>query len=373
MNLRSKSLSIQALRGIAATLVVFLHICTVSSFGKNQWGATAYNFFLHFGAFGVDIFFVVSGVIIAGLLQQQNAGHPFYSLQFLMRRFVRIYPIYWLSLGATIVVLLSSGGLYPVDFSQLTPKTLGLVTTNFLHPVSWTLCFEIQFYLVAGLAMLFGRRSGAVIAVWGVAHIVAVTAAERGWGHGLYFAAPITVEFLPGLLIGYVASRRSLPFPRVCIVLGCVIVAVAGYYAGPMLGTTTGLLRLAIYGTAASLIVWGALSLEGAGSRPAKWVTFLGDIPYSTYMWHWPTMIAVSLLFGAWLSHSAGVLSYIVTTGVCVLMVSWASYRWIERPSTRWAGGLFKRPPRSGQMAASSPVAAVPLPALSERLAIRQT
>ncbi len=375
MNYRSKSFSIQALRGSAATLVVCLHICTVSSFGKNQWGAAAYNFFLHFGAFGVDIFFVVSGVIIAGLLQQNQAGRPLYALQFFVRRFVRIYPIYWLSLGATIAVLLSSGGLYPVDFSQLTPKTLSLLTTNFLHPISWTLVCEIQFYLVAGLAMLFGRRAGVAIAIWGLAHIGAVIAAERGWDHGLYFATPITLEFLPGLLIGYIAPRRSLPLPRACIVLGCIIAAVASVYAGSVLGTTTGWLRLAVYGTAASLIVWGALSVETAGWQPASWLTFLGDISYSTYMWHWPTMIAVSLLFGAWLSQTVGVAAYIFTTGICVLAVSWASYRWIERPSMRWVNRLFDRPVKSQTTAAIPPGASGPLPtpALRDGLAVRQT
>ncbi|ESZ47984.1 acyltransferase [Mesorhizobium sp. M0090] len=347
----------------------------MSSFGKNQWGAYAYNFFLQFGAFGVDIFFVVSGVITAGLLRQKQADHPLHSLQFFVRRFVRIYPIYWLSLGATIAVSLGSSGLYPVDFSQLTLRNIGLLTTSPLHPLSWTLCNEIQFYLVAGLAMLFGRRSGPAIAVWGAAHIVAVIAAGRGWDRGWYFATPITLEFLPGLLIGYIAPRLSLPLPRAGMVLGCIIVAVAGFYAAQPLGTTTGLLRVAVYGTAASLIVWGALSVERAGWRPAEWLTFLGDISYSSYMWHWPIMIAVSLLFGAWLSRSAGVVLYILSTGICVLIASWASHRWIERPSTRWAGSLFRRSGQSGSMAPSSPVAVAPLPApaLPNGLAVQQT
>ena len=117
--------------------------------------------------------------------------------------------------------------------------------------------------------------------------------------------------------------------------------------------------------------------MERAGWHPARWLAFLGDISYSTYMWHWPTMIAVSLLFGAWLGRPAGVVAYIFTTGGCVLIVSWASYRWIERPSTRWAADLLGRPARSGPTAASPPTATVPLTApgcaLHEGLAVRQT
>ena len=172
-----KILSIQALRGIAAILVVFCH----SEQFISEFSTVHLKIYLGqcFGQFGVDIFFVISGFIMV-YISHNNFGDRRVILPFLMRRFTRIFPIYWL-MTLIVVLLIIPSGLYsyalpesqlavvdaikstsylfksflliPINDTSFNPPVVGPVIG-----VAWTLVYEMFFYYVFSLVLLCNRK-----------------------------------------------------------------------------------------------------------------------------------------------------------------------------------------------------------------------
>lgn len=140
---------IDILRGIAVILVLFRH----------HWvGIDALQ---HVGWVGVDLFFVLSGFLVSGLLfAEHKKTHKVRRLRFLVRRGFKIYPMFYLSLGVTIAIILY---ISPNPWSSLTPHQQfagSVYEALFLQNYKgsfwghhWSLAVEEHFYL--GLALLF--------------------------------------------------------------------------------------------------------------------------------------------------------------------------------------------------------------------------
>ena len=135
--------SIQVVRGDAACAVVVLHaypeVKLVGGHAVREVGLAAY------GAFGVDLFFVISGFIIANLAQTRSAG------DFIRDRLWRIYPLWWIALTPWLILM-------PQDLATTASgTTLWPITSNgFTMPaltVGWTLSFELLFYLAMTMAI----------------------------------------------------------------------------------------------------------------------------------------------------------------------------------------------------------------------------
>lgn len=146
--------SIQMLRGIAALLVVQVHLLNNLIVREVFSPNLVTNFFRVWGDFGVDIFFVISGFVMAKSLEQ---SHNFWN--FLFRRFYRIYPLYFVSVILLLIIH------FPSNFEDL--STIFLVKTFLLFPTfiqseismflgpAWTLCFEVLFYFSCSLSFVF--------------------------------------------------------------------------------------------------------------------------------------------------------------------------------------------------------------------------
>src|ERR1700730_4931456 len=102
------NIGIQILRGLAATLVVFHHSLEESlAISAN----IAPEWIIRLGACGVDIFFVISGFIIYSVTYGRDPRNPEKASRFLLKRIIRIYPLYCICLLVTIA-LWSSGYFY---------------------------------------------------------------------------------------------------------------------------------------------------------------------------------------------------------------------------------------------------------------------
>jgi peptidoglycan/LPS O-acetylase OafA/YrhL len=174
--------SLQMGRGLAALAVVAYHLS--SMFGDARHGASpVFSRLTAQGSLGVDFFFVLSGFIIV-FAHSRDIGRPEQLGSYLFKRFVRIYPMYWLFTALVILGAVFTGGVSHV------PKTLGDIATTislvrFTHadmPITpaWTLCREILFYtFFAGL--ILNRIVGAmVLGLW----FLAVAATFRYVPHG---------------------------------------------------------------------------------------------------------------------------------------------------------------------------------------------
>lgn len=186
--------SIEAGRGIAATLVVLYHASAAIFPAAKYWHQQVFSGIFGFGYAGVEFFFVLSGFIIA-FAHHSDIGTPSRLANFVRRRFNRIYPSYWIVLAAVVIMATSGVGppLPPLSDIISSFVLAGLDYSKAILGVSWTLFHEIGFYIVFGLA-IWRPWAGAV---FGVVAIAAAAAHIAGLVVPLpfYWQAPVNLRF----------------------------------------------------------------------------------------------------------------------------------------------------------------------------------
>jgi peptidoglycan/LPS O-acetylase OafA/YrhL len=356
----SRRLDIQGLRALAVLMVVAFHA----------------GLPLRGGFVGVDVFFVISGFVITGMLQREREARGRIRFgAFYVRRFKRLTPA--LALMVAVTVMVSSLLLSPLGPQQTTAKTAigamllaanrviaGTTGGYFDAPAAtnpllntWTLSVEEQFYLAfpAMLALgwflatrsrrlrhtpfVFVSLAAAVsfgLAVLGTSGYVLP---RVSWALGFYSPATRAWEFAVGALLALVlAGRRTTHSSRQTLGLGLLGAGALG--ASLWLITA----RTPFPGTWTLLPVAGTLLLLLAGSGNSNILTQtlatrplvkLGDWSYSIYLWHWPFIVFASLLWPE--SSYAPVIAAVLSFGPAL-----GSYKFVERPirsapSLRWS------------------------------------
>ena len=324
--------NVQALRAIAAILVIFQHIHVVL-----------------LGGFGVDIFFVISGFVIAYVSVSETAA------AFILKRVFRIVPLYWLGTFAVFAV----AAVVPSLVNSTTTDLVELVKSLFFipyvksigltHPVlflGWTLNYEVLFYAIFAFALVFGSRVAPAVATVIVLSLILIglafpidTEPMRFW------TRPITLEFLFGVWIFVVWQNgfRIPVGPKFAIVAATMLLALMGWEQTK--ADTFVWIEPISFGVPAALIVLLALSCEGQIRVPAILLA-TGDASYSLYLFH-PYLVEPAQKI---ISHFTP--SPVVVIAAIPFMVAAAvgfallSYRIIERPSNLWLRMTFMTPPR---------------------------
>jgi len=344
---RTNYRNIQGLRAVAALMVLTSHLFWDILPMRTHW---AKPWFTAVGPSGVDIFFVISGFIIyhvtrrsAGQAALVGRRAAFY--EFAMKRFIRIYPLYWIVFGAATVMMiwLPLAGTF-VKKPQLELLLLVNSIPNYRVQAAWTLTFEVYFYAVTALSMLlFPKQIYAGLFGWfATVGIVAVLATVCGLNIPLnYVFAPILLEFLLGIGVGILIERGESRFRLLALCLGVtwLLLASAPLQANPL----SYLLRLVCWGFPAALIVYGTAAFELGKSRvmPA-WLQYLGNASFSIYLWHAVIFIGVAAVFDrlGWI----GVVdpSFLaLVMGFIGLGVGLLSYHFLEKPLLRGLGKRF--------------------------------
>ena len=327
-------LTIQALRAVAALLVVLLH-------AFETWGervdpaAPGVNW--ENGAAGVDIFFIISGFVMVissrRLVDQAGAW-----LIFLRHRVVRIVPLYWLLTTGKILAVVVLGGVIlrtGLNFNFVAGSYLFLpVTDSVGHfrpvlPVGWTLTYEFLFYLffAAALAM---RVDVTRIVIPGLG-LIAIAALSRteAWPAWTILFDTIVVEFVFGVMLAKWTLRGfRLPptMARIFILSGFGLILIV-----PMISENA---RVLTWGIPAFAIVAGAVSLEPfvALALP-RWLLTLGDASYSIYLSHGFVLPAFGILVSRIVSR--GLWTEGLTIILCLIVSSiagWIVFFFIESP-----------------------------------------
>jgi peptidoglycan/LPS O-acetylase OafA/YrhL len=271
--------SLQILRAIAATSVVYFHIGAVPVFGS----------------FGVDIFFVLSGFVMALVVSQ---GQP--AKEFAINRISRIVPLYWI-LTTGILIL-----------AAIRPDLLNSTTANFenylksllfipyfkengaLNPmlaVGWTLNYEMFFYLTVWLCLaLTYRQLNRVIFLTGFLLVCAyllVGNLKNDSAIATFLGSSLLFEFLLGMICFKLYQLRILKlfkhwqlfsFAALCY----AVMACAEVFA-------VKLDRAVIYGLPSVLFILSAVSFESSSvikSKMASLLSIIGDGSYATYLSH---------------------------------------------------------------------------------------
>lgn len=299
---------LDVLRGVAVLLVLFFH-----GFGFQYDGARFSRFAHYFvlatkpGWIGVNLFFVLSGFLITGILLDSK-HEPHYFRRFYIRRALRILPAYYAILLILAVVPMT--GWFP--HRQISWQFLGLsfvylsnLTTLFSVPMQygplWTLAVEEHFYLLwPAVIRSLPRRAVAYCAL----AIVAICPILRAISYklGLQYGAPYTWQVADGLAMGsllgllsrsWLEERRLMKRAAICCLAVGVISLGVGLPFGIFLGRTFlgGVFRI----TALNVFFTGVLGLTlvlGAGNdnwttlRPTLLLRYFGKISYGLYLIH---------------------------------------------------------------------------------------
>jgi exopolysaccharide production protein ExoZ len=155
-NVGGRLVGIQYLRGIAAILVVLSHAEGIGNLEK-YYGTLAWHGILTKGLFGVDLFFVISGFIIAYVALTKDSLVPRLNIaSFLKKRTVRILPFMWLCItGYAILRYIGRGSFTPLPYIRaMVLWPIGDIAPN----VIWTLRHEMLFYVVFAVSLLVPLR-----------------------------------------------------------------------------------------------------------------------------------------------------------------------------------------------------------------------
>ena len=293
---------------MAATLVLLSH-CGHTLGAPQNFGAPPFGLLFQFGRAGADIFFVLSGFLIA-LIHWRDIGRPERLAHYLARRTTRIYPTYWLVLLAVVPVDLVTRTFYD-DYGDpwaMVKNILLLPQNDQIIDVSWSLCNELLFYVVFALLILSRRAGFVVLAAWIAVMVLRPIVAPYDdivWLNLLTY--PMNFEFVAGLAAGWALQRHVFRRPGVLLALGLAIFAVfavaedhrllwsnefhpwfpAEYWRPVML-------RCLGYGSASVLIITGLTSLEMQGRvRVPPALGLLGGASYLLYLIHVPMLVAL--------------------------------------------------------------------------------
>ncbi len=341
---------IDALRGIAAMWVLIFHIAEGGQIAALQavlptWINLAV---FRFGHFGVPIFFVLSGFVIALSINDDRVTLA-YTGRFALRRAIRLDLPYWASIAITLAFVAVKARMLPQ--ANIPIATLGQVLAHMfylqeflgyreINAVYWTLCFEVQFYLMfcalIGVATAFRRHDTdrrPLAIVFTLAALASIL-----WP--LSPALQLRGLALPnwhGFLLGAFAywSLKGTMQTRWFVVYAIALMGVFAITQDSftiVCVTTATLILLA--GRADRLRVW----LSGATLQ------FLGRVSYSVYLLHLPVVGASFFVLNKLLPRTPlmDLLAGLIVIGVtCVAaQLFWWS---VERPSTALAKRLRKR------------------------------
>jgi peptidoglycan/LPS O-acetylase OafA/YrhL len=274
-----------------------------------NFGAPPFGLLFQFGRSGADIFFVLSGFLIA-FIHWQDIGHPERLGHYLARRITRIYPTYWLVLLAVVPIDLVTNTFYDRydEPWEIVKNILLLPQNDQIIDVAWSLCNELLFYTVFGLMILNRRLGFLVLLLWIATLVLRPIVApydDVTWFNLLTY--PMNFEFIAGVAAGWALQRREIRRPRILLLGGLVIFALFAiaedhrllwsnefhlWFPGAYWNVL--ILRCLGYGTAGVLIVTGlsALEMKERISMP-RVLPMLGGASYLLYLIHVPALIVL--------------------------------------------------------------------------------
>lgn len=322
-------------------LVVLFHLHSAVSRTATDWLWSPLDWIARNGFYGVDIFFVISGFVIA---LSVSKGQPTFSYlgRFILRRSIRLDPPYWSAILLEIVLISAtlrffSGYTTPLPTAPQVLAHLAYAQEflGYKHVIDifWTLCYEIQFYgFFVGLIVLKPMLPGVLrrpfwIALF-CAAIFALSLWTRYWPpEGLVAGLAINrwFQFFVGVLTwrAVTAPGRMAPLITAWAAIAAAVVAAGA----PVLE----LLAVAV----SALLVGAARDTRWGWVFTLRPFTFLGAMSYSLYLYHAPVgwrfvSLVQRVIPGPWspatalLVYGLGIVVAVVTAGVL--------WRLIERP-----------------------------------------
>jgi exopolysaccharide production protein ExoZ len=367
--------NIQFLRFVAAMLVVLYHSAAGLPASDSVF-QVIFSGGRSLGFAGVDIFFVISGFIMAHTSNRHAGASD--SFEFARRRLARIFSGYWPFFIVAVIVFAS---FRPEHFAEsnllksffLWPQPLDRV----LLEITWTLSYELYFYLLFSLLILFTsprNRIGIVVLAFGALllfnlyrHFVAESFSPDNiyylafWSQ--FLTSPFLLEFFAGSIVAWWVTRQPGGPAWSWLLTGSLLFLVGGwinesFYAGLIEQGFHVVPRVAVYGIPACMIMMGLVRLEVAANRaalaksgadrtagmraPARFSALTGGASYAIYLSH---VLILTVVWNTGLNQAVASWPGHLIIGAYVLLASAIAgysvlhYVYLEKPLHR----LFKR------------------------------
>lgn len=342
LNTKFEFNSIQCLRFIAAFLVVVLH-ATFYTKERLDPSIELYNS----GGNRVPLFFVISGFVMVLSSQNLISNNSGWKI-FAVKRIVRIVPIYWIITSLKLLVMFVS-----IDFVLHSQLDWGYILKSYffipaynkvdgniapLLGVGWTLNFEMFFYLLFTLSLLFKFNS-----VWFAGFILAILSVlsifkTSDWPAAGFYANPIILDYLFGMIAGQLIMKGNQLSKNISILL---IIPGLSILLLPLYKYFSFLNNVYLLGVTYFFLVYGCVSLE----RKVKvfvpdFVLFFGRASYSLYLVHSiiapivPTLLKRFGLMWPITSILISIILAIIAGALC--------YYFLERPISKALNGYIK-------------------------------
>jgi len=327
---------IEALRGIAATAVVFSH---AARHVDKAFGAPGLITAFQAGHAGVDLFFVLSGFIIL-FVHRRDIGQPGRLQHYLGRRFNRVMPLYWLVLALTIGMSVAGRHDAPSLLWLLWSAALLPSLSEPLLGIAWTLQFEVVFY-AAFAVLIVSRGTGlALLAVW-FAWIVAAALGLDSTGVPGSLCGFYGLEFFMGMGVAQLLSRGHIPLPRLLAGAGLALFATMMVLESAGILNGFGIVARFAYGLPAALLVLGVAAAEQSGHlQVPNWLRTLGGASYSIYLFQF---VFIGTVWQGWLKlgldHQASNLACFLVLASAALVGGILAARLVEQPLLRLMRG----------------------------------
>ncbi len=324
---------------MAVLLVMFLHLRDIERIYRPD---PVLPVWADIGHSGVDLFFVISGFIMF-LITHAYPATSATAGRFLQHRWARIYPTYWAWFLISLAVYVTAPAWLRFEPGKLTHLLEGFFLiptwTSPLVPVSWTLKYEIYFYLVfTAVIFLPQRLRMPALILWALYMLIGQQvcyAAPTVLCHKTLFLTmhPLVFEFLFGTVVAWLYLRVPLRRPLLMLLLGL------GLQVGGLLWLVLGEVfldanawyRVFLFGLPAAVMLYGVVEMERArGAMTPRWLIAIGNASYSIYLSHFLVLL---VLFKA-LAAQRLVPTAIVTSAVfmAALGAGLLAHRWIEQP-----------------------------------------
>jgi exopolysaccharide production protein ExoZ len=348
---RGKTLyHLQALRGLAASLVVVSHSAETLARHDLMSEDMAARLSLS-GYFGVATFFIISGFIIYKT-SRNSFGNLGGASRFVLKRLIRIFPVYWIATALFVLLSPHRAEITAGDivWSLLLVPHQGISAAG-LNPLvgqGWTLQYEMLFYMIFAAGLFFTRNIGTGLIVAALVALVAAGAAILPLSDiaepltlAAYWTRPIILLFAAGIGLGLLQERVrpsfSVPYPFT-LMLGLLGLWFAFSLGAPL--PESGHIRfpavIAVWGVCGLLVfvsVFGCKE-EGLFEKAAE---VFGDASYSVYLFH--TFI-LSALLRLKLQDISPVLFFVMAI-IGANVLGYVMYRLVERPILRTFRGML--------------------------------
>jgi exopolysaccharide production protein ExoZ len=318
--------SVQALRAVAALAVVCNHIPALAN-----------------GAYGVDLFFVISGFIVCHVAAADPGG-------FMAKRLMRVVPLYWL---CTIVLfILAWFAPQLMQFTRADWTELGkslffipyLKSSGKVYPLlylGWTLNYEMMFYLLFALSLLIAPQHPQWVAVpllltlFALGQLVTFDSVPLG-----FWTEPIVIEFVFGMLAYSIWRRGWLALLNPVIAL---LLAIGAFVLLVLIHPNGDNMRVWTWGPLALVVFLATLSLENRWRVPALWL-LIGNASYSLYLTHQYIINGFQKKLMMLDDFTPTKVALMVVVGLICCAVAVACFKLVERPSNQWLRRRLLRP-----------------------------